>query len=84
MKLEKIKFFYTFYFIFKISTYKKNSKLIGKNSSLVTFFLTTRYVLCVMSTLIMCIPVGFIHSPRGPKSVGRLPIRLRDLVFLCR
>ena len=44
MKLEKINFFYTFYFIFKISTHKKNSKLIEKNSSLVTFFLTTRYL----------------------------------------
>ena len=42
-KSKKNYFFYTLYFIFKILTYKKNSKPIGENSSLVTFFLTTRY-----------------------------------------
>ena len=42
-KSKKIIIFCTLYFIFKILTYKKNSKPIGENSSLVTFFLTTRY-----------------------------------------
>ena len=42
-KIKKIYLFCTLYFIFKILTYKKNSKPIGENSSLVTFFLTTWY-----------------------------------------
>jgi len=42
-KIEKMRFFYTFNFIFKIFTYKQNFKFCGKNSSLVIFFLTTRY-----------------------------------------
>ena len=43
-KIKKVYFFCTLYFIFKTLTYKKNSKPIGENSSLVTFFLTTRYL----------------------------------------
>ena len=40
-KFKKNEFFYTIIFIFKIIIHKKNFKLIGKNSSLFTFFLTT-------------------------------------------
>ena len=47
-KIKKVYFFCTLYFIFKTFTYKKNSKPIGENSSLVTFFLTTRYLLSII------------------------------------
>ena len=41
-------FFYTNHFILRILTYKKNYKLIRWYFSLVTFFLTTRYIIKVV------------------------------------